>query len=504
MANLDYLDFDIHIDRDENGYNLEIRSPAGQVCETFCLPFSTSEIASMLQHLGRPHQDAENTDSTDMQNPKVFGTKLYEALFAGEAHGCLRSSLDQAKAQNVGLRIRLHLTEAPELADLPWEFLHRPSLNRFLALSTHTPIIRFLELPETMRSLEVTPPLRILTVIPNPSSYPPLDAEREWANLNTSLADLKQRGLVELERLEEPRIAALQRQLRRGTYHILHFIGHGGFDEETGSGVLVMEDDEGCPARISSNDLGVALYDHGSLRLVVLNACEGARSSRTDPFAGAAQSLIQQGIPAVIAMQFPISDQAAITLSQGFYTALADGYPVDGALGEARKELLASGNSEEWGTPVLHMRAPDGNIFKITPVTSQHKRDMCIADMLRTAKQAYEVENWELAINNLRAVELLSPGHPKAAELLFMVEKRQQLTQCYRNGCNAMRAARWSEALAAFRCAESIDPSYRDVAILIRTLTREVNEALGSAARQFVARRTSSETDPLLFQLLKC
>ncbi|MCB0088393.1 MAG: SUMF1/EgtB/PvdO family nonheme iron enzyme, partial [Caldilineaceae bacterium] len=91
----------------------------------------------------------------------------------------------------------------------------------------------------------------------------------------------------------------------------------------------------------------------------------GARTSREDPLSGVAQHLVQQGIPAVIAMQFEITDQAAITLSHEFYTALADGYPVDGALAEARKAIYAMGNDIEWGTPVLYMRARDGVLFEV-------------------------------------------------------------------------------------------------------------------------------------------
>ncbi|HEX2370177.1 MAG TPA: CHAT domain-containing protein, partial [Acidimicrobiia bacterium] len=63
------------------------------------------------------------------------------------------------------------------------------------------------------------------------------------------------------------------------------------------------------------------LHGYRPLRLALLNACEGARGSASDPFAGAAQSLVQQGIPAVIAMQFPITDRAAILFAQEFYGA---------------------------------------------------------------------------------------------------------------------------------------------------------------------------------------
>jgi hypothetical protein len=107
------------------------------------------------------------------------------------------------------------------------------------------------------------------------------------------------------------------------------------------------------------------MHDERTLRLAVLNACEGARTSRADPFAGAAQSLVQQGVPAVIAMQFEITDQAAVVFTHEFYAALADSYPVDAALAEARKAIFAQGNDVEWGTPVLTMRAPDGRIFNV-------------------------------------------------------------------------------------------------------------------------------------------
>ncbi len=107
------------------------------------------------------------------------------------------------------------------------------------------------------------------------------------------------------------------------------------------------------------------LHDHESLRVAVLNACEGARSSKQDPFAGSAQTLVQQGIPAVIAMQFEIADDVASTFAHELYGALADSYPIDAAVTEARKAIFAMGREVEWATPVLYLRAPDGRIFDV-------------------------------------------------------------------------------------------------------------------------------------------
>ena len=64
-------------------------------------------------------------------------------------------------------------------------------------------------------------------------------------------------------------------------------------------------------------------------------------------------------------MQFEITDQAAISFAEEFYTAVSDGYPVDAALAESRKALFSGGNELEWSTPVLYLRSLDGKIFDV-------------------------------------------------------------------------------------------------------------------------------------------
>ncbi len=388
MAEIKYLDFDLLIERAEEGYTARVlNSPGGQASADFSLPFSELELENFLLRVGRTRRGVRRLESPEMEAAKSFGGRLFDAVFGGEARGCLRSSLDEASRQEAGLRVRLRLADAPELADLPWEYLYNSSLNRFLSLSTETPIVRYLELPERIRPLEVKPPLRVLVMISSPGDYPPLDVEGEWEKLKEALSDLEQRGLVALERLEDATLTALQRRLRRGEYHVFHFVGHGGFDERAQDGVLLLEDEHGRGRPVSGQYLGTLLHDERTLRLAILNACEGARTSRSDPFAGTAQSLVQQGIPAVIAMQFEITDEAAIALAHEFYTALADGYPVDAALAEARKAIFAQDNDVEWGTPVLYLRAPDGRIFDIERVSEEERVSHARQQQARAAQE---------------------------------------------------------------------------------------------------------------------
>src|SRR3954452_5761305 len=164
MRTQDYLDFDIEIERASAGYRAEVNCPGGQSGTTFSLPFSDLELENFLLKIGHIRHGMRRIDSPEVAGVKTFGTELFKAIFVDELHACLRSSLDEAADQDAGLRIRLRLKDTPELADIPWEYLYYPALNRFLALSSETPLVRYLELPTRVRQLTVTPPLRMLAM----------------------------------------------------------------------------------------------------------------------------------------------------------------------------------------------------------------------------------------------------------------------------------------------------------------------------------------------------
>jgi hypothetical protein len=243
--------------------------------------------------IGRPRRGTRRIDSPEMELAKNLGGRLYEAVFSGDLRACWRASVREAEARDVGLRLRLRISDAPELNELPWEYLYNAHLNQFLSLSVYTPLIRYLDLPERIRPLAVDGPLKILVMISSPTDprYAGLDVMSEWSRLNEALAEPEQSGLVQLELLSEGTLPALRRKFRSSEYHILHFIGHGGFDRETQEGVLVLCDEVGRGRLVAAQRLGMILRDHRSLRLVVLNACEGFRVARSDPFSGVAQRL---------------------------------------------------------------------------------------------------------------------------------------------------------------------------------------------------------------------
>lgn len=412
-----------------------INSPAGQASQTFNLPFSALELENFVLRLGHLRQGMRRVESPGMEAAKEFGGKLFNALFADDVKSCWQNSLSDATRNQTGLRLRLRLSDAPELLDIPWEFLYYAPLNRFLTLSVDTPLVRYLDLPGHSVALTVRSQLRVLVMIASPHDYPTLDVEREWQRLKEAVTSLEQCGRLVIERLPKSTLGTLQRQLRQNDYHIFHFIGHGGYDEQAQDGVLMLEDEHGKSRLISGQYLGMILHDETQLRLALLNCCEGGRTSTTDPFAGVCQSLVQQGIPAVIAMQFAISDHAAITLTHEFYTALVEGLPVDTALTEARKSMFAENNDVEWGTPVLYMRTANGRIFDVrdnpTPIQARTKEIRPIMRLLDKRWQTWRVllvglvlliviiNVWSRAdivtnkpINNLQQSEILTVVSP--------------------------------------------------------------------------------------------
>ena len=362
----EYVDLDVLIESTSSGFIARLESEGGgQAQARFEPPFSQDELEVFLLRLAHPRRITRRIETPQMETAKAFGRDLFEALFAGELRACLRASHDDAVRQGKGLRIRIHPISAPELADVPWEFLFHGTLNRFLSLSTETPVVRFLDLPEAVRPRKVALPLKVLVAIAAPQDLVELDVDEEWLRLREAVVDLENQGVVALERLDHANLPELQHALRRGEYHVFHFVGHGGFDERMQDGVLMMEGPEGRGVVVGAQRLGTLLHDHPSLRLAVLNACEGARTDVADPFGGVAQTLVQQGVAAVIAMQFEFTDAAAIMLAHEFYGALADGYPIDAALAEGRKAIFNAGNDTEWATPVLHLRSPDGQLFDL-------------------------------------------------------------------------------------------------------------------------------------------
>lgn len=373
---MQYLDFDLEIGLGTEGtYPVKVlRSPAGEAEGSMRFPFDAPTLENRLLKLQNAllrsgGEQRRRILSADEQAMQDFGQRLFEALLVGDLRSRYDVSRERAARESKGLRLRLRI-EAPELAALPWEYLYDQTEGEYVCLSSDTPLVRYLELPRPAPPLKVEPPLRILGMIANPSDQDQLNVERERERMRQALRRLEGKGLVKLTWLDGQTWQDLHRAMQRGPWHIFHFIGHGGFNPRTDEGVLALANEEGKTRLLSATELGRLLASHRFLRLAVLNACEGAKGSQQDVFSSSAAMLARRGIPAVLAMQYEITDTAAIECTRAFYEALASGNPVDGAVAQARTAIsVAMSNSLEWGTPVLYLRAADGTLFDLPSQT---------------------------------------------------------------------------------------------------------------------------------------
>jgi len=464
-----FLNLDLALERAGERWRAHVvDSPAGQADHLFDLPFAADELQNLYAQFGRGYSAR---DASTLSLPD-FGKRLYDAVFAEDVRVNLQSSRLVAQKQNQTLRLVLRLSQSAELQDLPWELLHDGS--NFLALSEDTPLLRTLEAPQTIQPLTVRPPLRVLVVMASPSDYDALDLENEWRKLDAALVSVQATGLFALERLANPTLGELQKRLADDTFHILHFSGHGAFYGAEQLPALLFQDERGRAQRVTAPELGALVGDRRALRLVVLNACEGAQASTRDAFGGIAQALIRQTVPAVIANQFSITDEAAQMFSRTLYDALARGETVDAAVTQARKALFANRFPSEWAIPVLYARTSNPTLFDLAALAPAEQTALQVATLLDRAEYALAHENFADAVLYASNALKLDPKNADAFDMQKRAERERDWAQAYAQGKQQMDAGKLADALATFKALQNSKPNYRDVAALVAALSPQV------------------------------
>lgn len=337
----------------------------------FDLPYPEEEVETRIQALedGLLEKDYQNGRS-----PKAdeMGLQLFQSLIRDD----VARDYDKTRALMSGrpddaLRIRLDFEDDPSLrpaAALPWELLRDPD-GDYLARRRTLSLARLLTPPVPPRCVRVAGPLQILAVKSSPFVLPPLDLDKEDEEIRKALQGDEAGFQVTV--LDNPTIAGLRETLLENRWHILHFMGHGNFEEEQGEACVCFEDrTTGRRALLTASMFQEQLKDITNLGLVVLNACQAGALPRRrgqNLFGSMAPELFRTGLPAVIAMQFSIDDDAAILLASRFYGRLAKGDPIEAALAETRFSIVQSDMADNWATPVLYLARRDAQVFEIVP-----------------------------------------------------------------------------------------------------------------------------------------
>jgi hypothetical protein len=360
--------FDLLLEHTEDGYRAGVlHSPAGEAWTSFTLPFAPREQHAFVQQLLADPGKDERLRADQFLLARRVGGRLFEAVFGGPLLTLWQESWRRAYAERATLHLRLHLGDVEALRALPWEYLYDATRDEFLALSVHTPLVRFHERAHQMTPFPVDLPLRVLVVMAGPEGYPPLAIGREWRDLIDTIDHLAASRQLLFERLPRPTLLDLQRRLRQQPYHVVHFIGFSIYEPQTREGVLIFEDEMGRGRPVSGQHLGSLLGDHYSLRLAMVSSRNSARIPGIDPAAQVVEQIVRRGTPAAAFQPTKLLDRPSLAFVHDFYSALAKLGAVDVAMAEARRAVQLEEAGAGWGLPQLVSRVRDGKLFMLRP-----------------------------------------------------------------------------------------------------------------------------------------
>jgi hypothetical protein len=283
----------------------------------------------------------------------AFGEQLFDTLFQGD----VRRLYDEARTRQ-GRKLDFIFTSMiPWIAEKPWEFAYDPVRKCFLA----TEEMRFTRNVLTSIPADQINPgfraLRILVASAQPVGFARLSIAQEEAVIRRGFEPLIAAGLVTVTTLARATAEKLHGYLSNGEFDVVHFIGHGTYDQERGEGRLVFVNEQGREHSLGERSVR-EIFCRRNLSLVFLNACETGAAGRAEFNKGVAQSLVAHGLPAVVANQYSVLDSSATSFAQHFYWSLAQGNSLGESAREARIAVNYSLHGEpiDWAVPVLYAR----------------------------------------------------------------------------------------------------------------------------------------------------
>ncbi len=414
---------------------------------------------------------------------QTLGIDLWGWLFGGS----IQSSFDQSQGIAIGqakpLRLRLDIRD-PGLIAIPWEIMQSQAGKQAISLSQQVLFSRTTSDVDALPPLQSDSGLTVLLVLGQ-------DAAPAISPISGELDDLPSRALRDrqsaLKRLKleqeasalsqilknpgglgdpadqnahpyaaccqvdvllQPTPAELIEKLETERYNVLFYAGHG--EPAPDGGLLFLRPD----MTLNGTELAQVLT-RCRVKLAVFNSCWGAQPDEQNyqaiPRSSLAEVLLHHGVPAVLAMREPITDQEALSFIQAFAQALADRMPIDQAVAVARQHLLTlfKFNQQAWTLPVLYMHPEfEGELLKpldegatqFPPNPSQFGRRSAIASLrsLVTTK-VWTVRGGLMRVGMSDDNDLVLPGEPgisrKHAEIFYRTASQDsgQLTYFLRD-----------------------------------------------------------------------
>ena len=309
--------------------------------------FST-QLRDLPNVLAGQRRESKTGGSVDLL--RDIGIQLWHLLLPDTAPKNDSDALSQALCHG---STTVLLTMPDVLQELPWELLYDPSMTDEQGfLSLRRPLLRFTttETPQPPLSL----PLRILVLLCSPLSLGEearVDVESERAAIEEATYDARAAGFLHVLIEDFVTLERVRHALSTFRPHVVHYIGHGGYDDENG-GVLLWEDERGNEQVVPASRLA-QLFGPSHLFAVILHACETGRRNARKSVSGVAGALLRAGIPTVLAQQANFTYESSQQASRVWYSTLTAGRSIPDALFEMRR-ALSFAEQPDWAVPVLY------------------------------------------------------------------------------------------------------------------------------------------------------
>jgi len=397
MATLIYTPANFPAAREVESPDFYLTAPLG--------PIEANDLQWYLEQyhiwpLGSFKERAERIEA----NLPLWGQALYQAVFGPKATQPALTAWEKAAPaaeRRFSVLVDRQLPEgaeaesqalaneaASEWLRLPWELLHDGHGYLFQgkqAVRVRRRLPNYRE--QAVRLAEL--PIRILLVSPRPedkhAGY--LDHRASALPLVEAMETLGDQ-LVQLTLLTPPTFPALQQAIQQADakhqpFDVVHFDGHGVFDQQLGLGGLCFEDpqsvlqlEQRAMAFVDAKKIAAVIRDY-RIPLVFLDACQTAKSE-VDPTASVAAQLLEEGTTSVAAMSYTVFVATASRFVKAFYQALAQGARVGQAMLAGQQALQLESyrfdkpgagefHLQDWFVPVLFQERNDPQLFTQLP-----------------------------------------------------------------------------------------------------------------------------------------
>ena len=337
------------------------------------------EFGLRAETKARIQELCERAAAAELKSPEVeeLGEKLFTALF-DDALRLDFLNLYRKVQREALLRIELAMDERhlPDVAALPWELIRVPpdagcpttwlGTAPGVGFSRRRPSWTASE-PTQLRRGE---PLRIALVVADIGKCKRSSGQDKdmWKSLKR-IAE-HQPGQIELLQPVNPATPDSVDAVLERKPHILHFIGHAQFDvdnQETVAKIALFNDTSGERVWLNPQQFGNLLKRYPP-SVIMLQPCESTALSAPQAFVNVASQLVEEGIPAVVAMQYEIPNSAVQRFASAFYASLSKDEPVDKAAQEGRYSIARDFRGDSYatrdaGAPVLFTSVRDGRLF---------------------------------------------------------------------------------------------------------------------------------------------